>query len=65
MISAEFIEALNKADAQLPWDTDAGQVIDAEGYLVCACVGSHGQLIAEMIVLAVNACGSFRATRRD
>lgn len=65
-ISADFIEALNKAEAPLPWETnDIRQVIDASGYLVCDCEGPHGQMIAEMIVLAVNTCGSFRAARRD
>ena len=64
-ISADFIEALNKAEAPLPWDVnDIRQVIDANGYLVCDVDGPHGQQIAEMIVVAVNTCGSFRATRR-
>jgi len=65
-ISADFIKALNKAKAPLPWDVnDIRQVIDADGYLVCDVDGPHGQEIAEMIVVAVNTCGSFRATRRD
>ena len=65
-ISADFIAALNKAEAPLPWEVnDIRQVIDANGYLVCDCDGPHGQLIAEMIVVAVNTCGSFRAARRD
>lgn len=65
-ISADFIEALNRAEAPLPWEAnDIRQVIDANGYLVCDCNGPHGQMIADMIVLAVNTCGSFRATRRD
>jgi hypothetical protein len=65
-ISADFIEALNRAEAPLPWETnDIRQVIDASGYLVCDVDGPHGQMIAEMIVLAVNTCGSFRATVRE
>jgi len=65
-ISADFIEALNSLEAPLPWETnDIRQIIDAAGYLVCYVDGPHGQRIAEMIVLAVNTCGSFRATRRE
>jgi hypothetical protein len=65
-ISAQFVEALNKLKAPLPWETnDVRQIIDADGFLVCDVDGPHGQEIAEMIVLAVNTCGSFRATRRE
>ena len=65
-ISSQFVEALNALDAPLPWETnDIRQVIDASGYLVCDVEGPNGQKIAEMIVMAVNTCGSFRATRRD
>lgn len=66
-ISAQFVEALNKLKAPLPWEAHdhVAQVIDADGYVVCEVDGPHGQAIAEMIVVAVNTCGSFRATRRD
>lgn len=65
-ISADFVEALNKLEAPLPWETnDIRQIIDADGSLVCDVDGPHGQAIAEMIVVAVNTCGSFRATRRE
>lgn len=67
-ISADFVEALNKAEAPLPWDVnDLRQVIDADGYIVCDVDvdGPQGRAIAEMIVVAVNTCGSFRATRRE
>lgn len=62
--SAQFIEKLNDAEAPLPWDMNGGgEVVDADGYVVCNIVGDHAEMIAGMIVVAVNTCGSFRATR--
>jgi hypothetical protein len=62
--SAQFIEAMNRYEHRLPWETnDIRQIIDADGYLVCDVDGPNGQMVAEMIVVAVNTCGSFRATR--
>lgn len=58
-ISSQFIEALNAAKAPLPWETnDIRQIIDADGYFVCEVEGPYGQAVAEMIVVAVNTCGS-------
>ena len=63
--SAQFIEILNKAGARLPWECVNGEIFDADGKSVCE-VGhlSRKKIAAEMIVVAVNTCGSFRATRR-
>lgn len=62
-ISSQFIEALNDLQAPLPWDfNEFGFVIDANHQMICNC---HDMEIASMIVLAVNTCGSFRATTRE
>lgn len=65
----QFIERLNVLGAPLPWGSnDAGEVYDADGDIVCDVSDfiTNGQAsIAEMIVVAVNTCGSFRATSRD
>ncbi len=60
--SAQFIEMLNDIDAPLPWDVveEVKQIVDAKGYYVCDVQDVRA---AHMIVLAVNTCGSFRATR--
>jgi hypothetical protein len=61
-ISADFIEALNALHRPLPWDTNGTRTVrDADGKFVC---DAPSEGVAEMIVLAVNTCGSFRATRR-
>lgn len=61
--SAQFIEILSDLGAPLPWDVveEVKQVVDAKGYYVCDVQDVR---IAHMIVVAVNTCGSFRATRR-
>lgn len=64
----QFIERLNVLGAPLPWGSnELGQVYDADGDVVCD-VSEHitngWESVAEMIVLAVNTCGSFKATRR-
>lgn len=67
-ISQQFIDKMSALDAPLPWDTDGfGEVIDANGEGVCLVSGSapFNEQIALMIVVAVNTCGSFRATRRS
>lgn len=60
--SSQFIEMLNDIDAPLPWDVveEINQVVDANGYYVCDVQDVR---VAHMIVMAVNTCGSFRATR--
>lgn len=65
--SGDFIVALNSLKAPLPWGcNEDGQVYDADGEVVCTLDGALADAagVAEMIVLAVNTCGSFRATRR-
>lgn len=61
--SAQFIEMMNDLDAPLPWDVveEIKQVVDAKGFYVCDVQDAR---IARMIVMAVNTCGSFQATRR-
>ena len=60
--SAQFIEILNKASAPLPWSDENGVVFDADGEYVCE-LGPGNEVVAAMIVCAVNTCGSFRAVR--
>lgn len=67
-ISQDFIDAMAKLDAPLPWgSTDTGEVYDADMHIVCDVSDylPNGAAVAAMIVVAVNTCGSFRATRRD
>jgi len=65
-VSSQFIEALNHLGSPLPWDTDGlGRIFDAGGNLVSIAAGANAAGVADMIVVAINTCGSFRATRRD
>lgn len=65
--SGDFIVAMNKLKAPLPWGcNEDGDVYDADGETVCTLASTLPDAagVAEMIVTAVNTCGSFRATRR-
>lgn len=68
--SKQFIDALNELQCPLPWGSnDVGQIYDADTDIVCVIefpeAAEQREAIAAMIVMAVNTCGSFRATRRD
>jgi hypothetical protein len=64
-VSQQFIDKMKALDAPLPWQSDGNEVLDANGEGVCRVQGSPGYAteIAMMIVVALNTCGSFRATR--
>ena len=63
-ISSQFIAEMNVLKAPLPWAANGSLVIDNDGAVVCEVKASNASEIAEMIVIATNTCGSFRATRR-
>lgn len=67
--SRQFIDSLNVLGAPLPWGSnDDGEVYDADGDIVCDVsdfITNGWASVAALIVLAVNTCGSFKATRRD
>ena len=53
-------------DAPLPWDrhkTRKGWIVDANGLAVCVLDASDPEWrgLAEMIIVAVNTCGGFKA----
>lgn len=61
--SAQFIEMLNDCNAPLPWSAVGNLIHDADDNAVCEVPGPHGSAIAMLIEVAMNTCGSFRASR--
>jgi hypothetical protein len=67
--SEDFVRILHDHATPLPWQEaklHSGQwcIIDAEGQEVCrlSC-GARSEVVAAMLVVAVNTCGSFKAVR--
>lgn len=68
-----FVAALAAIDVVLPVevDPDNGAIVDAEGVFVCAVdeqemsTAEDAAALASLIVMAINTCGGYRATRED
>lgn len=66
--SQQFLDGLETLGVPLPWSSnESGEVLDASGIVVCDTsdhIDNGYASVAAMIALAMNACGTLRATQK-